>query len=381
LKKLKFCQLILLIISLILSTEIYASVKAVQISYLDCHTVESFNKELVKIKKAGFNTVIFRVFNNRGDRIYPFLHNVKNKSGVYFKTKQAPIVYNLLPVVVKLCHKNKLKIVAWLTTRYLDFNRDKSLKKVVTYDFKSNKFQYSKGLTFFSNKNISYILKVFQDLLKYDIDGILLQDDVKILIDEDFNISALKTFYRQTGIKLTEKNVRKILYKNAKARDKICSSRYLTIWNNIKSRQISRFVKKLVDSCKQKRKDIKIFMNVNYETVYRPRLSKLWYSYTLDTLANTGVDYFLVMLYQIQMIKELHLNKNPYDVIFGIVKNSYRVPEYKKIIFKFQTYNWYDNKLISVNNLNKMFTFFNSHNIRNIAIFPYKKNLTLFKFE
>ncbi len=381
-KRLNFFPLVTLLIFLILSVNVSAKIKAVQISYLNCKDLKGFEKELVKIGKAGYNTVIFRVFNNKGDRIYPFAGKIFNREGVYFKTNYAPLVSNLLPLVARLCHKNNLKIVAWLTTRYLGFSRNRGLTSVLRFDFQKNSFEKGKGLSFFSNKNIKYIADVFADLAAYNIDGILLQDDVKILIDEDFNGPAIKSFKEETGILLNAENVKKILYSNAVARNKVPASKNLEIWNKIKSRQINTLLNTIVDSCKKRKKKLKLFMNVNYETLYRPRLSMLWYSYDFSTLSSVKIDYFVVMLYQRQIMKELHLSEQETDkFIFKVIKSSSKIVSPEKIVYKIQTYDWYTNKLISFNSLNKLFTFFVNNNILNIAIFPYNEELTLFKFQ
>ncbi len=380
-KKLKFYPLITLIFLLIFSVNIFANIKAVQLSYIKCVNYEELNKEFEKIRKKGFNTVIFRVFNNKGDRVYPFIpvKIPKTKAGVYFQTNYAPVVYNILPTITELCHKNKLKIIAWITTRYLDFGIKNKKRKVLKFDFDKNKIVPSKGLTFFDKNNIRYIANIFSDLLKNNIDGIMLQDDLKILIDEDFNKNAIKYFYNKTGIKLTNKNIKKVLFNNAQKRYLIRKNKNLKIWNNIKSEQIQYFVKKIVSFCKKK-KNIDVFMNVNYETLYRPGLSKLWYSYNLETLKKTNINYFVAMLYQKQIKRELHLSeKETYKLLYKIIKNSSNFTYKNRIVYKFQVFDWYTNKNIKKINLNKLFTFLSNHNIKNIALFPYKKNLTFFK--
>ena len=352
-------------------------------SYINCINLEEFENELVKIKNAGFNSVIFRVFNNKGDRIYPFIPKnlIKNRVGVYFQNPYLPVVYNILPDIIKICHKHGLEIIAWLTTRNLDFNSDKNLK-VKKYDFTRNELIVSRGLSFFLKENIEFIAGIYAALSMYNIDGILFQDDVKILVDEDFNSKALNKFYKLTGIRLTKKNIRNILYNNAKARYMVTTNPNLLIWNQIKSEQINLFLKKVIHTCKSLNKRLKFFMNISYETIYRPELSNLWYSYDLKTLRKTGINYFVVMLYQVQMMKELGLSKaQTYRFLFKIVKNCFKRPIGKKFIFKVQTYDWYKNKILKKNNMNKLFTFFCNNNIENIAVFPYYKNLTLFNFK
>ncbi len=380
----KFFQLVLLTILLILlnNLTLYSSIsiKAVQISYINVSSYRELNNEFKKIKKHGFNTVIFRVFNNKFDRIYPFIpeNKIKSKVGVYFKTKYAPVVNNCLKKVIFLCHKNGLKIIAWMETRYSNFGlKVKSLKPVIRFNFKNNKFVKGKGLSFFYKKNWRYILNIYYDLLKYKIDGILLQDDLKILVDEDFNKIAIKKFYKKTGIILNENNVNRLLYGNVKNRHEIHVSKLYKEWEDIKVKQLKKFLDYLIFHCKTKKK-IKIWVNVNYETLHRPDLSRLWYAYDIKSLIDSNVDYFSVMIYQRQIKKELDLNdyqlKNFLKDIFAKA-NKFKKLYKTKFIFKIQAYDWYKDKEINRKKIFSLLTFLKKNNIKNIAIFPYYKKL------
>ncbi len=380
-KILRLLSLITLLILFPFLINIYANIKAVQISYIECKNLYEFEKELEKIKSDGYNTVIFRVFNNKGDRIYPFIPEkyIKNKVGVYFKTNHYPVVYNLLPEVIKLCHKHNLKIVAWLTTRYLDFNCIDKRRKVFKFDFEKNKIVESKGLSFFNEKNIHLIINIYEDLIKNNIDGILLQDDLKILIDEDFNKNAIEYFYKKTGIKLSNRNIKSFLYKNAAKRYFVKKNKNLEIWNSLKANQINHLINSITTYCNNTKK-VLFLMDVTYEALSRPDLSKLWYSYNLQTLQKTSLDYYSVMLYQKQISKELNLNyKETINFIKKLIINYKKLSYKNKFIFKIQVFDWDSNKFIKKNNINKLFTFFAKNNIENTAIFPYKKGLNILK--
>ncbi len=354
------------------------SIKAVQISYLDSNNLNDFERELKRIKVRGYDTVIFRVFNNKNDRIYPFIKDkdIKNRVGVYFKTEYYPVVNNILPQIVNLSHKNNLKIIAWITTRNLDYGVSED-KKIVKYDFTSNKFKTTDGLTLFSYQNCIFLSKILKDLLKNRIDGVLLQDDLKIFIEEDFNKSAIKRFYAQTGISITEANVKKLLYNDAADKKSVKDSFMLRQWTDFKASQLNKFLKSLLKMVKS---DRKIFMNINYESLYKPQLSTRWFSYNLQTIKDTGVDYFMVMLYQKQISKELRLVDSQANILVEqLILDSYKMIDKDKVVFKIQVFDWGSNKPLEEKSLNKLFTFFENNNIANIAIFPYKKNLTIFK--
>ena len=369
----KLLILILLAILSIYSSNCFASIKAVQISYLNVKNLIELEKEFVKIKKNGFNTIIFRVFHNKGDRFYPFIKR-KNDCGVYFKTRYLPCVNNCLGKICSLAHQHNLKLIAWMQTRYLDCKNFSANRKVFKFDFKGNKFKVSRGLSFFNKKNFNFILKVYLDLLKYPIDGILLQDDLKILIDEDFNPEAIKIFYKKTKIKLSENNVKKILYGSTNSRKHVKPTKYFFIWQNIKSAQIKKFLDFLTFNLKTKKK-IKIFMNVSYEFLINSHLSKKWYGYDYETLKNTLIDKFVVMMYQEQIKKELKISdKQYYKLASAIIKTGNKLNK-KRFIFKIQSYNWYIDKRIKKRVIENLLTFLKINNIKNFAIFPYYKNM------
>ena len=69
------------------------------------------------LKEAGVDTLILRVFQNKGDRMYKFV-NPHREEGVYFKTRDAPVVDDILGKMVEMAHRNGLEIFAWMTTRY-----------------------------------------------------------------------------------------------------------------------------------------------------------------------------------------------------------------------------------------------------------------------
>ena len=66
------------------------------------------------------DTLILRVFQNKGDRMYQFV-TPRREEGVYFKTEYAPVVDDILGKVTEIAHRNGLEIFAWMTTRYANY--------------------------------------------------------------------------------------------------------------------------------------------------------------------------------------------------------------------------------------------------------------------
>src|SRR3989338_5879002 len=69
-----FSIIIALIILFFTSTATYSadnSINAVQILWMNCRNFDEVEERILKLKKAGVNTIIIRVFQNKNDRFYP----------------------------------------------------------------------------------------------------------------------------------------------------------------------------------------------------------------------------------------------------------------------------------------------------------------------
>src|SRR3989338_10459408 len=76
-------------------------INAVQILWMNCRNFDEVEKSIYKLKMAGVNTLIIRVFQNRYDRFYPFA-NHKKEVGVYFNTFYAPVVDDILEKLTEI---------------------------------------------------------------------------------------------------------------------------------------------------------------------------------------------------------------------------------------------------------------------------------------
>ena len=86
---------------------------AAQVLLFKCRSYEEVEERIMELKEAGVNTLIFRSFQNRGDRFYGFARP-KYKVGVYFETEHAPVVDPLLAKIVSIGHRHGLRVFAVL---------------------------------------------------------------------------------------------------------------------------------------------------------------------------------------------------------------------------------------------------------------------------
>ena len=66
-----------------------------QIFFFDGKSLDQVEKKIKTLKDSGVDTLILRVFQNKGDRMYKFA-TPRREEGVYFKTDHAPVVDDLL---------------------------------------------------------------------------------------------------------------------------------------------------------------------------------------------------------------------------------------------------------------------------------------------
>src|SRR4030043_1269231 len=165
-----------------------------QVFYFDGKNLEEVEKRVKELKNAGVDTIILRVFQNKGDRIYKFI-KARHEEGVYFKTEYAPVVDDILGKVAEIAHRNGLDIFAWMNTRYATYGIEGHPEyQCKSYNFETKKMELAKGVNLFHPAVLKRLEGLFHDLGRYPIDGILFQDDLILKHNEDFSIEAKKAF-------------------------------------------------------------------------------------------------------------------------------------------------------------------------------------------
>jgi len=120
-----------------------------QIFDFEVKNIEEVEKRVKALKNAGVNTLIIRVFQNRGDRIFKFV-KPRHEEGVYFKTEYAPVVDDVLGKFAEIGHRNGLDIFAWMTSRYANYGLEgKPEYQCQRYNFETKKLETARGFNLF----------------------------------------------------------------------------------------------------------------------------------------------------------------------------------------------------------------------------------------
>ncbi len=320
----------------VLSSEDIYFINGAQVFVLDEKYANNLDLFFKEVKAKGINTIFFRVFHNSKDRSHLNMP-LKCESGVYFETKSACTVNNLLKDIVEYSHKNNIKIFAWMATRSLSFLKtEDNISRSLSVDG-GDELGY--GANIFKKDVRETLYNLFRDLAEYDIDGILFQDDFIIKYTEGSDKYAAALFKEETGIEVKKENFFKSVkeYNGKKVFSEYKDEFY--VWAEWKSSQLAFLFKELKEIAKTVNPRIKFAANVYYETPINEKAALSWYSQKLSTLKSAGADYFAVMGYFEQISSEQQLNRlETAELIGSIAENTIKtIGSEKAVIMKLQS--------------------------------------------
>ena len=335
----------------VLSSEEIYKINGAQVFVLDEKYKGDIGKFFQEAKEKGINTVFFRVFHNSKDRAHLGLP-LQCESGVYYETQHACTVYDLLSDVVKAAHDNNIKLYAWMATRSLSFLKYKENMSMSLSASGGHETGY--GANIFKKEVRDILLGLFEDLAKYEIDGILFQDDFIIKYTEGSDRYAAFLFKEETGIEVKSENFFKSVktYNGRKVFSEYTENFYT--WAEWKSSQLSLLFKELKERAKTHNPKIKFAANIYYETPIDEKAGIAWYSQNLTALKNAGADYFAVMGYYEQISDEKKLDRvSAAEYIGKIAESAVKMAGSEKaVIMKLQSKSFKGAGMLSYNDYN-----------------------------
>lgn len=346
--------------------------RAVQVMFFEGKTPGDVRAELERLRAAGIDTVIVRVFHNSGDRYYP-MSGRGSKTGVYFKTSAAPVVDDILGVVVEAAHSSGLKVFAWMTTRYADYGIENDSDLACKgYDLGSGGFSRCRGLDLFNERAVKRLEAIYSDLASYEIDGILFQDDLILRHSEGFGPHMDALFMRDTGRAVSPSSL--YIYSKTGAPEKVRYTGLFWQWAAWKNRRLLDVAGRLRDAVRKKRPEALFALNLMYESVTNPQYALAWLSQDLKEAQRKGFDYFSVMAYHRQMGDEL--GRGPVEIasmIGEMVEVLARsVGEPHRVLIKLQTIDWKTGRPLSDNEVVSLAREVKARGDVSLAVVPYR---------
>lgn len=349
-----------------------SGMRAVQVMLFEGKTYPEIEGELRRLRESGIDTVIVRVFHNRGDRFYKVAPS-RLSSGVYFNTKEAPVVGAVLPKVIEMAHRQGLRVFAWMTTRYADYgleNRDDLA--CAGYDLLTGRYVRCKGLDLFNEDAVTHLDALYSSLAEYDIDGVLFQDDLVLKHNEGFSGSARALFKKDTGMTADPDK----MYVHIAGTASVHYTPLFWKWAAWKNRRLMEVASRLRDTVKRKRPGAKFAINLMYESVTNPAYALAWLSQSLPAAVGAGFDYYSIMAYHRQMGEELR--KDPVSVQLVIEKlvadASAAVGDPGKVLIKFQTVDWHTGTALQNGEVVDLIRDVKGIGGVSMAVVPYREN-------
>jgi uncharacterized lipoprotein YddW (UPF0748 family) len=351
-----------------------------QIFYLDAKNLEEVEKKVKKLKSAGIDTLIFRVFQYKGGQIYPFA-TPGHEEGVYFKTEHAPVVDDVLGKLAEIVHRNGLEIFAWINTRYASYGPDNNPKYLCKrYNFETKKVEVARGLNLFHPDVLKRLEGLFRDLGRYPIDGILFQDDLILKHNEDFSIDASRAFLKEFGFFPHPDLFYVEPYKsdNGKYYVRAYTDRFWS-WANWKSRWLMNTALRLMTAARESNPNLQFGINLYYETVLNHSNSVAWFSQSISEALGKGFDYYALMAYHRQTMKELNMDRKKAIDLMGEVseKAVKAIGDPSRVMMKVQILDWKGYEVIPKGEVEEVLSAVLNHGGVSLAFVPYVEQFPL----
>ncbi|MCJ7705832.1 MAG: outer membrane protein assembly factor BamD [Desulfobacterales bacterium] len=320
-----------------------------QVSYLEGKNFVEVEKRIKELKDAGVDTLIFRVFQNKGERAYRFV-TPRHEEGVYFKTEFAPVVDDILGKVAEIAHRNGLDLFAWITTRYADYGLDGHPEyRCKSYNFETKKMEVARGYNLFHPDVLKRLEGLFRDLGRYPIEGILLQDDLILKHNEDFSLDAGKAFLQEFGYSPHPDIFYIEPYKSESGKYyvKAYTDRFWT-WADWKNRWLMNVAKRLMEAARESNPNLQFALNLYFEAVLNHSNSVAWFSQTLSGALEKDFDYYAIMAYHRQAMKGRNIGlKESIDLMAEAAQKAVKsVGDPFRVLMKIWIRDWKSNEAV-----------------------------------
>ena len=281
--------------------------------------------EPLLLQAGGFAKVIVRVFSD----------DEKN-GGLYFINPDFKTVRPVLDDWAPKFYGGKVALWAWMGSRYFCWLKD---YRYLDSEWQNGRQRIISKLDLFNPDAEKIIVGLFKQLAAKPIQGILIQDDLVLRRNEGFSNWGRAYFTRAAGFP-------------ADARLMLQSgSVHQQAWERLKCERVTQILAKIVQACKAVNPQIKIGMNIHYETSLAPAQARSWYAHDPPALAASSLDYLYLMAYHRQIKKELVLGEAANRLYFAKMVAAALESFGPKLVVKLQIRDWRTSELIPVGEL------------------------------
>jgi len=346
---------------------------AVQIATMAASTYPEAAEEFQVLRQAGYDTVILRVFQQTGDRFYPFARP-KYQSGVYFATEEAPVVDDVLTPLIPLARAAGLRVFAWMSTLSTPLQSHWDLRGR-RYDLLWDQIVPTDRLDPFKPEVRRRLMVLFRDLARYDLDGILVQDDLVLRHTEGFSPAAVARYQLATGQNLDPADFYRDRTRSASGKIQVGSySPGFWNWARWKNQALLELASDLQATARREKPDLHFALNLMYEVLTNPTGGLAWLSQDFSKARKIGFDYLAIMAYHKQMSRELDLDLDATLELIGtmVSRSVAEVNDPASLLFKIQAVSFYEDTPVDSDERRRVEQTIRSAGSVSLAVFPYR---------
>jgi uncharacterized lipoprotein YddW (UPF0748 family) len=345
-----------------------------QVSYFNEKNLKEVENKARKMKQDGVDTLIVRVFQNKGDPLHKFV-TPQSEEGVYFKTEYAPVVEDSLGSLAEIAHRNGLEVFAWMTTRYANYGLEgNSEYRCKRYNFETRKLEEGRGYNLFHPDVLKRLEGLFHDLGRYPVEGILFQDDLILKHNEDFSIDANRAFLKEFGYVPHPDRFYIDPYKSESGKYYVKAyTEDFWSWANWKNRWLMDVAHRLMNAARESNPRLEFGINLYYEAILNSNNGVAWFSQTLSRALEKDFDYYAVMAYHRQAMKEREMEENrAMDLMTEVAQKAIRsAGDPSRVLMKLQIYDWKRNEAVPQKEIEEILAkILNQGNV-SLAFYPY----------
>jgi uncharacterized lipoprotein YddW (UPF0748 family) len=285
------------------------------------------------------------------------------------------VVDDILGKMTEIIHQNGLDVFAWMTTRYANYGFDGNPEyQCRSYNFGTKKMELARGYTLFHPEVLKRLEGLYRDLGRYPIDGILFQDDLVLKHNEDFSHEAIKAFLRDFGYSPHPDIFYIDPYKgnSGKYYAKAYTDRFWS-WARWKNRWLMNIARRLRAAARESNPKLEFAINLYYDSLLNHSNAEGWFSQTLSEALEADFDYYAVMAYHRQTMKELNMEEGKaIDLMAEVGEKAVKaVGNPAKVLMKLQILDWKDYEVIPEREVKQILTRILEQGDVSLAFVPY----------
>ncbi|MFQ5587116.1 MAG: poly-beta-1,6-N-acetyl-D-glucosamine N-deacetylase PgaB, partial [Thermodesulfobacteriota bacterium] len=245
------------------------------------------------------------------------------------------------------------------------------------YDISSGNLVRCRGMDLFNDEVLHHLEGLYADLARYDLDGILFQDDLVLRHTEGFGMYAEAYYRREAGLELVPSE----MYRVDGEGDVYYTPKFWT-WASWKNRRILEVARRLMRVVKRERPETEFAINLMYETLSNPRYALAWLSQDISAATREGFDYYAVMAYHRQMESELGEDRIRIKALIEDMTSDavQIVGDPRKVLIKLQSIDWETSYPIADGEIYDLLERVGRVKGVSLALFPYRTDIPLRNF-